>query len=270
MDDPMRFLLKTRNDVRLFTAVTVTGVVLGTLALHAVMTPRDLLMQTLPVSAAVAGMLAAPLVYLLGIRMAETQRLAQRLSQAVSFDSLTGAQTRDSFHARAAAMARGPMTLIVADIDHFKSVNDRFGHPGGDAALQQVAQRLMNHCRAGDLVARFGGEEFVILLPRTGLSSGLRVAERLRATIRDTPLRIGARAVRVTASFGVASLTDPRRIEMAIRAADAALYRAKEQGRDRVCRGGPDPVPRDPAPLDAPKAHAPDCHTRLAKPSHPR
>ena len=170
-----------------------------------------------------------------------------RLSALVTTDALTGAANRRAFDEnlarewRRAARLRSPLALIAADLDYFKQYNDHFGHLMGDECLKQMVQVLNERCRAGDLPARTGGEEFSILLPGTGLEGAAAVAEAIRERLEKlkinhptSPLGI------VTASFGVAALTpnstaaSPQEL---MHAADQALYESKKSGRNRVTRG---------------------------------
>lgn len=231
----MQLRLSTRNDVRLFTAIVVVAMVFGSALLNFMIMPADLMRKTMISGAVIAMILSAPVAYFVGTRLREIHDLNQRLRRVISFDPLTGAHTRTNFHARVAQLQRAPMSLIIADIDHFKAINDRFGHQAGDTALHQFASALMDNCRASDIVARFGGEEFVILMPSTVTRDGLIAAERLCQSVRARPITVEGTVMDVTASFGVAGLTDPALVEQAIRAADLALYRAKAEGRNRVC-----------------------------------
>jgi len=128
-----------------------------------------------------------------------------------------------------------PATLVYADLDRFKGLNDTLGHAAGDAALRHVAGMLQAAVRDGDLVARIGGEEFAVWLPRTPLGEGLEVAERIRRNVEGTAWRWNGVAQAMTISCGVAGSPDPVRDIANLRgAADAALYRAKQAGRNRV------------------------------------
>lgn len=142
--------------------------------------------------------------------------LRTRLDESVSADRRTGTGT----------------SLLVIDIDHFKAFNDRFGHPAGDRALRRVARLLRAALRETDFLARFGGEEFVVLLPGTGLSGAVEVGERLRLAVTDGSWPGEA----VTVSIGAATLGPaPAGAGKLVRDADRALYRAKAAGRNRVC-----------------------------------
>lgn len=132
---------------------------------------------------------------------------------------------------------RLPCSLLMLDIDHFKSVNDTYGHENGNVALQYVARVLKQELRKIDVAARYGGEEFVVILPTTGLVKAVEVAERLRLAIKKEPPVLKGLPVTITASFGVAmafALGDMT-AEVLIKMADEELYRAKKEGRDRVC-----------------------------------
>jgi diguanylate cyclase (GGDEF)-like protein len=121
---------------------------------------------------------------------------------------------------------------VVLDIDHFKAINDTFGHPVGDRVLQVVARTLREQLRPIDRIFRYGGEEFVMLLPETGLDGGRAVADRLRVTLARR--RIEPLTAPMTASFGVACLRSGESAASLFRRADLALVRAKSLGRDRV------------------------------------
>ncbi|HEV3398034.1 MAG TPA: diguanylate cyclase, partial [Actinomycetes bacterium] len=134
------------------------------------------------------------------------------------------------------------LALLMLDIDHFKSVNDRFGHQRGDEVLVEFRSRVTGSVRDIDTFARYGGEEFVLILPETNLEGGLAVAEKLRVATHRTPFC--ENGIRLTVSIGVACFpehaTDPEEL---LRAADEALYEAKLQGRDRVVTAGPRLLP---------------------------
>lgn len=157
-------------------------------------------------------------------------------------DPLTGVGNRRHAFARLEGRlqeldpARGQLSLVLLDIDDFKAVNDRYGHPAGDSVLQAIATALSELLRPGDELSRVGGEEFLLLLPRTGLDGATTVAERVRNVIRE--LRVvssGGGILRVTASIGVAAVSRSRTTADAMYAAvDEALYRAKTDGKDRV------------------------------------
>ena len=136
--------------------------------------------------------------------------------------------------------ASANISCIMIDIDHFKSINDTYGHPAGDAVLVKVAEILLENARQYDEVGRYGGEEFAILLPSTPLTGAIRVAERQRAKIADAQIVVDDHIIRVTASFGVACYPsdDIRNINELLKAADAALYNAKGAGRNRVVAAG--------------------------------
>jgi diguanylate cyclase (GGDEF)-like protein len=126
-----------------------------------------------------------------------------------------------------------PLALIMVDLDHFKTINDSRGHQGGDQVLREVAEILGRQMRPYDLAARFGGEEFSIILPETDLAGALGVARRLRDLTESHTFLPPADGLAVTASFGVAA-TPMDSVEALIRCADAALYQAKHNGRNRV------------------------------------
>lgn len=170
--------------------------------------------------------------------LAESAEL-QRLSLT---DSLTQLHNHRFFHERLQEEFRraqrydDPVSLILADLDHFKSINDRFGHIVGDEVLREVGQVLKKSTRETDLIARYGGEEFAVILPKTHLSGSLTVAERIMkelATLRAGP----SGSIQVTASQGVSGYPNRSVIsaDQLLATADQALYRAKREGRNRIC-----------------------------------
>lgn len=157
-------------------------------------------------------------------------------------DPLTGVANRRAFYelltseyARCQRYGR-PFSFMMVDLDHFKRVNDTHGHQAGDVALVSTAKLLVGQLRTNDMVGRYGGEEFAVILPETPHNAALLVAERCRVKIASTPLVYNDAVFSVTASMGLASLPDPRAvsIEEMIRLADEALYDAKRQGRNRL------------------------------------
>jgi len=184
-------------------------------------------------------------------RRAEAERLLLRMrreaEREAASDGLTGLANRRGF---LAAIDAGPRllqgALAIIDIDHFKRINDRFGHPVGDEALRLVAQALRSGVREGDTVARLGGEEFIVWAPGLALpADALAFAERLRRAVAATRFPLADRGL--TVSIGVTLAADmPRsRLPVLIEAADRALYEAKAEGRNRVRFRNPDPVHRD-------------------------
>ncbi len=166
--------------------------------------------------------------------------LRQRLGSLAATDELTGAANRRAFMEQGRReMARAKrgghsLSLIILDLDHFKTINDRWGHAAGDAALVEACQRFRSRLRAADTLGRHGGEEFAVLLPETPPSQSIQAAERLRAALANAPLSIGEdESVTITASFGVAGLVRvaDETIEDLVRAADRAMYQAKADGR---------------------------------------
>jgi len=172
--------------------------------------------------------------------------LEQRIMQLANTDYLTGILNRRAFMERMAEEANRSirneeeMSIIIMDIDHFKKVNDTFGHQVGDLVLQRFADRISMASRSYDFVGRYGGEEFIIGLPQTTLEQSWNAAERMRKDIEKMGLPLPDDpqiSVRITASFGVASclMKSSKDVDSIIKLADEALYRAKAEGRNRVC-----------------------------------
>jgi diguanylate cyclase (GGDEF)-like protein len=172
-------------------------------------------------------------------------RLAKQYERLAITDGPTGLFNRRHFLSRAEsewqrfARYHRPLTLLMLDIDHFKSINDRFGHDAGDRAITLVADACKADRRSIDIVARLGGDEFVLLLPETDAEQAAIVAERLRARIATSALSVsGSADVPLTASIGLAQATSSMSgIDALTKAADDALYRAKWAGRNRVAGG---------------------------------
>jgi len=165
-------------------------------------------------------------------------------------DALTGIANRRHFEWRLseeverARRYKYPLSAILLDLDHFKQVNDNYGHQIGDIVLQQVAQRLKGSLRRTDFLARYGGEEFVVLAPQTPAERAVILGERLRQVIAESPITVADDLqIRITLSVGIAVFPDHAQNESElISAADAALYKAKQMGRNRVCMFEPELV----------------------------
>lgn len=169
------------------------------------------------------------------------QAAMKKLEMVSRVDGLTQLFNRSHWQSRLAeefsraGRYQNPMSLIMFDLDHFKSINDTHGHLGGDAVLVQVSGIIKDALRDSDIAGRYGGEEFGIILPNTNAAGAKVVAERLRSTIESTPVPFEKVQIPVTASLGIAEF-DPTVAddEALIANADAALYQAKESGRNRV------------------------------------
>lgn len=191
------------------------------------------------------------IVHSVGFLMMLRDRQALVERELVVCDSLTGLSNRSALleglqvlMARS-RQGRSPLAVLMVDIDHFKQLNDRHGHLVGDQAIRQAAIVLAEHARHGDLVGRYGGEEFVLILPDTPLGQASAIAQRLCRAIREQPLLIpGLPPLALTVSIGVhAGVPDgDTGWQQMLQAADAAMYRAKADGRDRVALGQPSPV----------------------------
>lgn len=153
-------------------------------------------------------------------------------------DMLTGLKNRRAFFDEAPALMDScitkelPTSVVMFDIDHFKSINDQYGHAGGDAALQHVAKLLEDSLRRSDICCRFGGEEFTLLLPNTNIEEAKQTAEKLRAIIEKTPVQYLRESIPLTASFGVAD--EGLDLDEILNHADQAMYNAKRAGRNRI------------------------------------
>ena len=152
---------------------------------------------------------------------------------------MTGLPNREAYNQRAyTEMQRfkrygRPLSLAVCDVDHFKRINDTYGHQAGDKVLKMLAKVLRTRLREVDFIARYGGEEFVILLPETETANALHVLDKIRSGIGNTPFRFKDEPVTITISFGISACLEGEMIEQSFARADQALYDAKKQGRNR-------------------------------------
>lgn len=168
----------------------------------------------------------------LKLKIANTQALR---------DSLTGLPNRLAYQERLETeLARwkryhSSLSLIIWDIDHFKSINDGFGHKAGDKVLALIAKQLSANCRETDFISRFGGEEFIMLLPDTGKEPALKLANQLRSIIEKTGFNASGASLTITISCGITEFVQNDSPESAFDRADQALYRAKQQGRNQCC-----------------------------------
>jgi len=176
----------------------------------------------------------------------ESARLLLELRRDAQTDELTGVANRRCFvgaietECQRALRHKAVYSVIILDLDHFKDINDRYGHAAGDSVLSAVAQCILSCLRHIDLMSRYGGDEFAILLPETRTFGALEVAERIRGVIASTGVESGGKTIHLTASLGVATHDPQRSTDWVplLDEADHALYRAKAEGRNRVARSG--------------------------------
>jgi diguanylate cyclase (GGDEF)-like protein len=176
---------------------------------------------------------------LLGVRRA---LLYQQVQELAITDSLTGIFTRKHYLERLAEeidysrQFNYPFSLLMLDIDHFKGINDHYGHLVGDAVLRFVAKLIKDNLRQVDLLCRYGGEEFSIILTNTDKDGAKLAAERIRQSVENSPVKVYDEDLKVTISIGVTTFPgDARNSQKLIETADKALYKAKQNGRNQVC-----------------------------------
>ncbi|HRE13278.1 MAG TPA: GGDEF domain-containing protein [Usitatibacteraceae bacterium] len=238
--------------VETYVPIRVDGRVAGALEVYLDVTPaygrlETAVMRSVLVLLAVLLAVFGALYWPMRQGTARLERAQARLRELASTDMLTGLLNRRHLLARIDEELRrlgremrrtarvDHIAFVMIDVDHFKAINDRHGHVAGDEVLREVSRRLKASLRAYDTLGRYGGEEFLALLPGTELASAVVVAERMRRAVADEPFVVAGQVTRVTASFGVAQSGDEAEApDAVIQRADAALYRAKSAGRDRV------------------------------------
>lgn len=173
-------------------------------------------------------------------RTIELEVANRQLEQLASTDYLTGISNRRHFHEVATRVlqrhvsSKAPLSLVMLDLDHFKQINDRYGHEMGDHVITGVVRIVQGTIRPTDQLGRFGGEEFLLLLPDAGLTTALEIAERIRCKVKETLYDNDGIAIGITVSLGVAEWNGEQSLEALIRTVDLALYQAKAAGRDQV------------------------------------
>nr|WP_269468554.1 GGDEF domain-containing protein [Alteromonas sp. ASW11-130] len=177
---------------------------------------------------------------MLGFAVSILHSLVNRLKYKIYQDPLTGCKNRHFFYEivpKLLAHAKRNderLSVVICDIDHFKSINDKYGHMNGDRALQQFAKTVSAELRDEDSLIRMGGEEFLILSPKSDVKQAEAFAERLRSKIEAKPLTVADTNISLTASFGVVEVHSNSDIYHGLKAADSAMYKAKSAGRNQV------------------------------------
>jgi len=179
-------------------------------------------------------------VLMASLSLIKSRKLIKRLRGLALTDPLTDIHNRrylELYMEKAIPICQrndDPMTLIIFDIDHFKSINDSYGHNAGDMVLKKVAEVVKRMIRHSDVFIRTGGEEFIILLPSCPLQQGIKLAERIRKEIESTSFTYKETRIWVTVSMGITEYIRGQDLHQFIERADQALYRAKNSGRNRV------------------------------------
>lgn len=181
----------------------------------------------------------------------ELKEEVSKLSELVSTDTLTGLHNYRYFtevilkEIERSQRTGLPTTLMMLDADHFKGINDQWGHETGNQALQLIATSIQNNVRQLDLACRYGGEEFAVILPSTDIATSIQVAERIRQAIENAHIMSGENCIKLTISIGISSYAGKRNDDnwhKLVERADQELYRAKEQGRNQVCHSPNDNI----------------------------
>lgn len=194
---------------------------------------RQVLLGNIAVSALVTLLVVLLCLY-------SVNRFQRRLENVAATDSLTGLLNRHAFElmfeqaVHETHRTKAPLAMMLLDIDHFKQINDNHGHLAGDRVIMHVARMLENSLRSGDVLCRWGGEEFLILLKQTSLDAAQGVAEKLRKAMAAEQITLGSQTCSITGSFGVAEFAGAETLVHFFARADRALYLAKSGGRNRV------------------------------------
>ncbi len=176
------------------------------------------------------------------------QALGREYQQLALHDHLTQLPNRRSalqkleFERPSSIRNNSNLSIILCDVDHFKSINDRFGHDGGDHVLVELSKLFTDLIRAQDMVARWGGEEFLFILPSTKLQSAIKVSQKIHDQLKEINFCFDGKETKITVSMGIAELENDFNIDQAINKADQRLYQAKENGRNQTCW---EPTPND-------------------------
>ncbi len=218
-------------------ALAVGGLLAGAAAGAFALGPAGLLLTMAAEALAFAGG-----VLISKAQQQQLEEVNKQLHFQANHDPLTGLRNRGAIfeflgiEAEKAAKTRQPLAIIMGDLDHFKSINDTYGHLGGDAVLRETARRIQAVLRAQDAVGRYGGEEIMIVLPDVPGGQAVLVAERIRQLVAEEPVKSDVGSIPVTISLGVAAADNVATIveKNLVAAADEALYRAKREGRNRV------------------------------------
>ena len=225
---------RTHIAVWAFTLSVVLFTLVSALVLNNLIFPKEILDQTLIGTAKIVFIITIPVAYFIGAKVLQNTLLSDELKRLVNRDRLTDVATRDFFFSKLNDKTETYGVSLMVDIDHFKVVNDTYGHLAGDIVIRHVAQILQVNCRPLDIVCRFGGEEFVIFLHHASLEDGQRIAERIRAQVQAEPAFAAGVEISVTVSIGGSLKDAAAHIEGSVKRADEALYRAKALGRNQI------------------------------------
>ncbi len=230
--------------------VTVASICVSVLVTW-IITPEGMMDKGLIIALIVPAIVAPIASYVSANMMLRIYRLNEHLDYLAHHDQMTGLLNRKAFFDGIADRTKADLptgSVIIADIDKFKAINDTYGHQVGDYVICKVADILKAQSQADGIAARFGGEEFVAFYPRKCISEATRRAEQIRTAIEDEQMRVQGNSLSCTLSIGVAFCDGDKPIDDYLRAADEALYAAKKGGRNRVIRHqdrrAPDPPAR--------------------------
>ena len=238
------------NTVVIITSIAVTASLVTTLTTVTFLAGQGYTLHTeiaVLLSTGIPLLVAPPIAwYLVGLLL-RVYRVEQEMRALASYDSLTGLPSRHAFFDNAnnyvslAKRERKTFSVMIIDLDHFKSINDRYGHPAGDAVLKLFADVVNSVARRSDIIGRLGGEEFAIVLPSTSTSEALEFSERLHHAISQAVLKYKGSAIRYTASIGLSEYDTESEdsIDDLLARADLALYQAKQSGRNQTATFNP-------------------------------